>query len=379
MLDEEIKKLLNEIKMNDPKKHLEGNASCGKDPSAFAHDMLEDEQNKPKKHPEQQYKNENGPKSHVGRTKVLLAIACAVLAPAGYMAWQTPENQESSYIAYNAPDAADDDVELEPQEQVNQEPELLLQQEREAVAAAWAKEIVDISVEDGRNVQVLWDMLRRRREDLEETTRELSDLLTNNAKHRQDFYAQTASVLLSRYQAIDARYSVEVANQINAIYAQIKEANNPHLTQAWAEMLGELGAESYSTHQIQIAKQLLKHEEMCQKALLNLEASKNLPELEYNLRLASQLVHVIETNGLLQTFHEGREYQNMMSQKCKETLDRILVKENASTLNSDSIVLVQGMLADVGLELDEIQKYTDKLNALLVPDEASSVTIHANC
>lgn len=363
MLDEEIKKLLNEIKMNESEQHSE----------AVEQDFASG-QNRPIQHLEQQYNKKNASKPHSGRSKVLLAIACAVLAPAGYMAWQTPENQASSYIAYN--DQTDED---EKNAQIEEPPAPSLEQDREALAASWAKQIVDINVEEGQNVQVLWDMLRRRREDLEGTTRELSELLTNNAKHRQDFYAQTASVLLSRYQAIDARYSVEVANQINAIYAQIQEAQNPDLARAYAEMLGELGAESYSTHQIQIAKQLLQHEAMCQKALLNIEASNSLPELDYNLRLAKQVVEVIKTNGLLQTFHEGQEYQNQMVQACKETLNKMLDNENQSFFAADSQELVEGMLADLGVEADEIQAYMDKLNASSEGEESQPANSSANC
>lgn len=340
MLDEEIKKLLNEIKSNKPElpqKTLQAD-------SCFA-----------EHHPHQ-----NTPARRFSGSKVLLAIACAVLAPVGYMAWQAPANEENRYIAYTEAEDA---------------PEMPL--DREAVAASWAKQIVDIDVEEGQNVQVLWDMLRRRKEDLEGTTAEIAELLTNNAKQRQDFYAQTASVLLSRYQAIDARYSVEIANQINAIYAEIKEANNPDLTRAWAEMLGELGAESYSTHQIQIAKQLMQHEAMCQKALLNIGASKSLPELDYNLRLAKQVAEVMKTNGLLQTFHEGQEYQNQMVQVCKETLDRMLDGENQLFLVDDSQELVMGMLADLGMEPDEIQVYTDKLN--VSPESSTPVSSSANC
>jgi hypothetical protein len=184
-------------------------------------------------------KNDSEPVSYSPLKTLFVIIAITVL-PAAFMCTQyVPPAQ--NYIAYN-----------------DYEPDL--QKEREESAAAWAREVVRMNPEVGEGVHTLWDMLRWRKEDLEEVTKQLSNLLYDNARLKEDFYRKNAEALLSRYRAIDARHSVQVADQIHALYEEVKKEKNAELTRAYASMLGELGAESYSYQKTQDAKGILEEE-----------------------------------------------------------------------------------------------------------------------
>lgn len=403
MLDNEIKKLLQELKMDNLIDTLEGNPQKTeadkpevveevvlKEPeiakesnheaiqepyeeefSYHQQELNQEEPRKPVNNPLPHYVVHKAPTFSFSGAKMLLALTCAILAPAAYMLWHTPNEDTTTdatanYVAYNDSEDSEAPEAEDAQPEISEEPPvpLTFAQQREANAASWARQIVDINVNIGQNVHVLWDLLRRRKEELDVVTTKLTDLLTDNAQFRQDLYFKTANSLLSRYQAIDARYSVEIADQMRQIASQVKKRKDKRLTSAYAAMLAELGCQTYSSRQIQIVQQLVAQELKCKEALLAVDASKSLAELEYNLRLADQTFMDAKQNELVQIFQEDQPYQAMLSQKCIEGIDRLLVEENAATCTADARVLLEGMLAESGISQSEGDKYMQRFDAL---------------
>ncbi|MBS0634567.1 MAG: hypothetical protein JSR37_03795 [Verrucomicrobia bacterium] len=310
MHDDEIKKLLNDLKSGE----------CEETPQPIR------------------------TKRHRSAYPILLILICLTLAPSGYMLVNGTDDEQETEVAAVPPPPG-----------------------REELAASWAREIVSLDPDEGQSVHLLWDMLRRRKEDLENISLELSTLLNDNARFRQDFYGQAATVLLSRYQALDARHSVEIANQINTIYKEVR--GDPELTIAYAEMLGELGAESYSTHQIQIAKEILHQENLCQRALSGVEKSNTLSDLEYNIELAGHVIQQAQENGIMQTFHSDGEYELTLVQKCKDALDKLLVQDNCPSFTAETRALIQRVLSRAGAPDSDVTYYLKKFDSLIKPVE----------
>ena len=244
--------------------------------------------------------------------------------------------------------------------QQQQEEEVDPFEEREQVAASWAKKVIELDEGSASSVHLLWDTLRRRKAELEDLTEKLSDLLYDNAMFRQDFYQQNAQVLLSRYQAIDARFSIEVANQLNALYARVKGVDKPELSRAYAEMLGELGAEGFTTHQVQIAKELVQQDAACERALYAIAASENLEELEFSLRSAEKVIEGCKNNGLLIVFNQADSYTKLLKEIGRERLDNLLVED----VPANSKGQLTAILQMIGAGSHDSEKYIKRFEGL---------------
>lgn len=351
MLDEDIKKLLNDLKMDNLVDELEQ-----------AKPIEEVELPPPVQHIEAEASPKKAPFSYRPLAIGALLLAIAV-GPSAYFLGRTPTTpvpQQPATQAAEAMIAYNDDQDDGDYDDESNDPFF----ERKEYAASWATQIAQIDRNVGKNVHLLWDMLKRRKADLEDVVEELSDLLYDNAVIRQDFYGQNANVLLSRYQALDARHSVEIANQINAVYAQVKQRDNQDLSQAYAEMLGELGADSFTTYQVQIAKQLVEQEKNFEQAIQALTKSNNLPELVANLRVVEKVLTAIQTNGLMQTFAQVEQFQKMLAPSCKEALDRVVFKsQGIAPYSPDARALLEDILANIGASNEEAQKYLQHFDA----------------
>lgn len=210
--------------------------------------------------------------------------------------------------------------------------------------------------------QILHETLAKRKEELEAVSDALSTLLYENAEFTKDFYGQSASVLLSRYQAIDARYSVEIGNIVDLLFAEVKKQNNPELYLQYAKVLQELGADRYSTHHVQIAKELIGQEELFQKSLAHIDESRDFSELAYNVRLAKQLVEAAKTNGLMQTFHEGESFVQELTQRALVVLERLLMPINSAQFTPDARQQLLEIMSLIPLAPDECEFYKDRFD-----------------
>ncbi len=184
-------------------------------------------------------------------------------------------------------------------EQDNEPDDYELSRER---ARAWAQKINSLDPEIAKSVQVLWNMLERREGTLNGITDELSDLLYDNARVQQDFLPQQASILLSRYQSMNARLAFDISNQIYLIEALVKKSDNVKLVQAFNEFLAELGCQSFASFQMQITRQLVQQEEAFKAYVEDIADSNNLQELQESLTTAQEALIVLEKNGYAQTF-----------------------------------------------------------------------------
>lgn len=270
----------------------------------------------------------------------------------------TQNSQQVELVAVaEAPPQENDEEELEP----DVEDEF---KAKERAAALWAQEIVKINPAVGKNVHLIWDMLKRRKADLEDVADELWELLTENATFREDFYGQNATLLLSRYQALDARHSTTIANQINATYAQIERLNNSDLKKAYSEMLGELSCEMYTTYQFQIAKQQIMCEMQFDSLLSNVVASKNLASLDMNLALAEQMLHDLKNDGLTQTFSSLDKYQERLAACGFESINHLLFDSTPEAFSAESRASLESILTRLGATSQEKQRCLQQLDQL---------------
>lgn len=342
MVDDDLKKILSDLKMDDLVKELE---EPSKSRFTFRHVVIS--------------------------TVALLSLGLCTFA---FMYKPTAEPQPQAELIADADaeedaDEAGEDGDSENgdiQESQEQDEESDYDYEnpfkaREEVAATWAAKMVQLEPAMKGEVHELWDLLRQRKDDLELSATELSNILFDNARRRQDFYSKEAEVLLSRYQAVDARHSVKVANCINSIYVIIQKKHDPELNQAYAEMLGELGAESYSTHQVQISKELILQEMKYNIALQTVIESQTLKELQDNLQKAKARLAEFATNGVMQTFSQVEVYQKQLAPSVKAGLDAIFyVSPKEGMFDPQEAAILQELLQVMNASENEQTKYFEQ-------------------
>ena len=237
MLDEDVKKMLKELNMNElieefeDKKGLEEKECITPDLEDILQNKIESQIREPEipvftSHEEPEPKIERV----YYRSRALSFVLLVMLGPAVYMYWNAPE----------------DDGQI-----------ISVEQEREQSAAYWANEIAKINLDAGRSVQGLWQLLGNRKAELKELSDQMSQIISSNTAFRQEFFKEDLQALFTKYQAIDARHSVEIGDEINALYGELSAYNNPDIMHAFAQMLIELGTENYTNRQVEIANEIL--------------------------------------------------------------------------------------------------------------------------
>jgi hypothetical protein len=219
----------------------------------------------------------------------------------------------------------------------------------------WAAKINQMNSEVGKSVQLLWNMLDRRQEDLQSAAEELSDLLYDNAERQRDFCAQESITLLSRYQAINARYTLDIANQIRLINDLINKSDSPILAQSFNEFVGELGCENYTTEQIYIIKNVLKMEADYKETLAKLATSSTLLEIRQNVKFAMQAIAEMRRNGYAQTFLELGMLQQGLAPSVEVALENFIQGMHAvddASLSAETHALLETILDDAALQED---------------------------
>jgi hypothetical protein len=293
--------------------------------------------------------------------KTYLFVGCAAVAMSvcvyGFLPAKAPYAQVEALVVAAAEPVATPAVEVD---EVEEDP----YKEREMVAASWARHIVEIDPQVARSVQQLWEMLTRRKSDLEDIAQELTSLLNDNAYFREDFVNQNATVLLARYQAMDARHSMSIANKINAISCFVHDRNNPDLSLAYSEMLAELGCESFTTHQVQIAKELVRQDDAFDQALQKVNESIDLLALAQSVNSIARMMQGLEDNGLFQTFSRIEEYQERLRSAARESLDRLLSTNLAPNVCSpEGRSLLESILLNSDIRDADCQKYIEKFES----------------
>lgn len=334
MVNDDLKKILSDLKMDDLVKELE---APPKSRFTFRHVVIS--------------------------TVAILSLGLCTFA---FMYKPTAEPQpQNELIADADEDEPQEDGDIQESQEQDEEADDYDYENpykaREEVAATWAAKMVQLEPEMKGQVHELWDLLRQRKDDLDMSAQELSNLLFDNARRRQDFYSKEAEVLLSRYQAVDARHSVKVANCINSIYVMIQKKHDPELNQAYAEMLGELGAESFSTHQVQISKELILQEMKYNLALQTVIESQSLKELQENLQKAKARLSEFATNGVMQTFSQVEVYQKQLAPSVKAGLDAIFyVSPKEGMFDPQEATILQELLQVMNASESDQKKYFEQ-------------------
>lgn len=223
MLNEDVKKILKELNMNELIEEFE-EKKVVEEPVCQVPDLEEILQNKIEAHKEI-------PKAvpKYRSSWALKVVLLAMLGPALYMHFAPDEDIQTSTV----------------------------EQERETAGAYWANEIAKIHLDAGISVQGLWQLLGTRKAELKELSDQMSQLISENTAFRQEFFKEDLQALFTKYQAIDASHSVEIGNEINALYGELSAYNNSDIMHAFAQMLIELGTESYTNRQVDIANEIL--------------------------------------------------------------------------------------------------------------------------
>jgi len=340
MVDDDLKKILSDLKMDDLVKELEDTPK--KPRFTLRHILISS-----------------------------VAIVSLGLCTFAFMYRPTAEPQPQTELIAEA-DHSDDEEETASDDYDYENP----YKDREEAAASWAKKMVEIEPDMGHDVHELWDLLRQRKDDLEDTASELSNLLFDNARRRQDFISKEVQVFLSRYQAVDTRHSVKIANSINAIYALIQKKHDPDLNQAYAEMLGELGAEMYSTHQLQISKEILLQEMRYNRALQTVREATSLKELHAGQLTAKVRLKEIESNGVMQTFSQVDFYEKQLIPCVKEGLNNLFfLAPKDEMFDPQDSALLEALLQTIKADESEQKKYFEQFQRYMKQEEGRS-TIH---
>lgn len=218
----------------------------------------------------------------------------------------------------------------------------------------WAAKINQINADVGRSVQALWNMLGRRRGDLEEVANELSNLLYANAERQLDFCAQESMTLLSRYQAMNARYTLDIANQIRLINDLISKTEDPILVQSFNELVAEFGCENYATEQVYIVKHILSMEADYKQILAKLATSTSILEIRQHVKSAMQTFSEMKRNGYAETFLELGLLQQELAPSVESALENFLQAvhgvSDASLSSPETYALLETILDDAGIQ-----------------------------
>lgn len=247
-----------------------------------------------------------------------------------------------------------------------QEPDVLIAQvddfdEDEIQSTPIVEKIAAMNRDCGQGVQILLKMVTRRQEELVDIANQISKTLEDNAERQQDFSLQEASTLLSRYQATNARFAFEIANQIYLVQSLIQKQASPLLSQYFNEFLAEYGFETYTNYQLQVVKQLIKQEDEYKKYLEEISASKSLAELSEKLKNAKESFSILEKNGFAQTFLQLELLKQEIDPSTQRALEKIFQEGNIQP-GSDAEALLDTILAEAALSLEDRKKWQSKID-----------------
>lgn len=364
MLDEDLKKILRDMKLDDMIEELENGPVVKqeepKEPEVVAPPpvdlkILHDEIDTLAEQLQQQTAQVvEAPKHEVLNThmphKAMFMGIIAILSGIVCFLYFKPVQQPLVITESNALIArADEEDEAENENKTHRK------------AIAWAKKINGINAEVGKSVQVLWNMLDRRREQLSEIADQISDILYQNADRQMDYSIQETSTLLARYQSMNARYNFDIANQIYLIESMIQKMTKPLLLQYFHELLAELGCETYTSYQVQVVKLIVKQEEAYKDSLVRLEKSATLSELAENVQTAKESLQVLEQNGYAQTFSQLAVLKGEMAPSVQAALTRIF-EDKEFVFGADSEALLEQIMANCELELSEREQWRQELH-----------------
>ncbi|MBS0654363.1 MAG: hypothetical protein JSR46_01170 [Verrucomicrobia bacterium] len=340
-MDEEIKKLLIELKMEGLLQSYEA------EPKA-PEKLLQEEKISIQKPVEAAPAPSTppAPKKRIlfSRTVAVVAILTGVLITAGAVAWKQsdpPVELREAPIA-DVQEAADDDPYLE----------------STLVKASWAKEIDKKDATLGRSMRVLWQLLHDRKEDLDAIADDLSACLSDNALVRQDFCSKEADVLLSRYSSLDGRYAFEISNQISILKAMVDKAEGSGLDQAYREMLNELGCQTYMRYQYDIVGELVDDEMEWREEIADIQEAVSILDLHHSVVRLRKIVDKMKKNGFTAAFFDLDAFRKQLSTEVEQSLDQLLSKRDGSIPDSsENRALLESLLDESGISSDNREHF----------------------
>jgi len=235
-----------------------------------------------------------------------------------------------------------------------------------ALALAWADKINQLDPDLGKSVQILWNMLERRQEELSDLSEEIADLLYDNAKTQIDLYAQEISVLFSRYQVVNARYALGIAQQMHAIDQMAKKNKEPLVSQYVQELFSALDCDVYANYRVSFVKDLVQKEDVLKQVLQALTKSETFAQIEQELLQVKEVFKNLEKDGVSQVFSQLVLLQQEISEAVQQALSRCFQNDQVTT-NRETEALLDAILQESGLDEErkiywknEYQKLVEK-------------------
>jgi hypothetical protein len=351
-MDEEIKKLLIELKMEGLLQSYEAELKEPAKPVQEKKNICIEEL-APQK-PVEAAPTLSAPKKRFtpSRSMVAVTILIGLLVTAGAVAWR--QSDPPAELQADAPPAA-------VQEAAEDDPYL----ESTLAKASWAQEIDKKDAALGSSMRVLWQLLRDRKEDLDEIADDLVSLLNDNALIRQDFCGKEAAVLLSRYSSLDGRYSFEISNQISLLKAMVDKAQDSGLDQTFREMLNELGCQTYMRYQYDIVGELVDDEMEWREVMDDTREAASILNLHHSVVQARKILDKMKKNGFTAAFFDLDAFRKQLSTEVEKSLDQLLLERDGSIPDtSENRALLEFVLDESGVSMDNREHFLRQFDSV---------------